>query len=334
MSTEQEKKKRVNLSLNLLRLLAILLIINSHSDIFYPGSIRFLASGGAIGNGLFFALSGYFFHIKGNKKNALLNRFFKLFVPVWIMTGLSLVFKEIKITDAVDAVRLLIWPTRFWFVGAVFLYYVLLTIIPKRYSVDQKKNFVFLMGLLVVLDLAVWFCLIPEKTTWIVEDARLFRIVPFKVIYCFMEFAAGYYIGRNKKSCSVWIAALLSVATFGGFYGFKFLLNKGVVPMELQILSQPLTVVCVISILLTFIGIDLNKSLEDKKVGNAINFLSGLSLETYVVQFLIIAGVHSMNLKFPVNVMLSTVFIFIAAWILNMIDRVIHNKICKSLKLT
>ena len=50
------EKKRYAL-LDVLRVAAILLVLNSHFDPLYP--IPALATGGAAGNGLFFVLSGY-----------------------------------------------------------------------------------------------------------------------------------------------------------------------------------------------------------------------------------------------------------------------------------
>src|SRR5206468_4902650 len=44
-------------STNFLRVLAIILVVNSHMDNLYPPQVAFLATGGMIGNALFFMLS-------------------------------------------------------------------------------------------------------------------------------------------------------------------------------------------------------------------------------------------------------------------------------------
>ncbi len=46
-------------SIDLLKFLAVFIIINSHCDILYPESIRALATGGAIGDCLFLFVSGF-----------------------------------------------------------------------------------------------------------------------------------------------------------------------------------------------------------------------------------------------------------------------------------
>lgn len=47
------------ISIDILKFLAVLLIINSHADIMYPDNLRMLATGGAIGDVIFLFCSGY-----------------------------------------------------------------------------------------------------------------------------------------------------------------------------------------------------------------------------------------------------------------------------------
>lgn len=318
------KTKRIDISLNLLRLIAMFLIINSHSDVLYPSKFRFIASGGAIGNGLFFMLSGYFFKSKIDKKmDYLLNRFLRLFLPAWIMIIISLIFGEIKINGVTDAIRLLIWPTRFWFVGAILVFYILMCLILQKYEVEDKKRFFILSMIIVILNILAWIFLVPDKNKWVIENVRIFKIIPYKIIYCFFEFCLGYYLkmNSNKIKHKIKIYLVLSGMTLIGFYGFKFLLNKGIVSMKMQIISQPLTVLCCFFLLQSFMRIDLNSVLQNKKLGNVINNLSGLSLETYVVQFVVIAFVNSLHLKFPLNCFVCYIMVFVFAWILHSIDK-------------
>ena len=51
------KKNVRNELLNLMKVFAILLVFNSHCDPLYP--VSYLATGGALGNSLFFIISGY-----------------------------------------------------------------------------------------------------------------------------------------------------------------------------------------------------------------------------------------------------------------------------------
>lgn len=58
---------RINF-IHVLRALAALLIVNSHSDKLFPGNFAFLGTGGSIGNAIFFFTSGYILFI-GIRKN-------------------------------------------------------------------------------------------------------------------------------------------------------------------------------------------------------------------------------------------------------------------------
>lgn len=66
--------------------------------------------------------------------------------------------------------------------------------------------------------------------------------------------------------------------------------------------------------------LDLNPMLEGKKVGRWINYIVNLSLESYLVQFIIIAGVASLNIVFPLNFIISIVLILVSAWILHIVS--------------
>lgn len=61
-----------------------------------------------------------------------------------------------------------------------------------------------------------------------VEDAYL-RIVPFAVSI----------VSLQQK-----VVACVAIIMFIGSYGFKFLLNRGTIPMWLQIISHPLIIKC------------------------------------------------------------------------------------------
>ncbi len=52
------KSKERNYALDFMKCIATMLVLNSHMDICYPGH-EYLATGGAIGNCLFFCISGF-----------------------------------------------------------------------------------------------------------------------------------------------------------------------------------------------------------------------------------------------------------------------------------
>lgn len=264
-------------------------------------------------------ISGYLFSAKADKPGDLRKRFVRLYLPTYIMIIITWIVGRLKLDSVSSIIGTFIWPTAFWFVGAIFVYSIILYMLIK-FNIGDKKKFVLFGITVLIIDMLLYILLIPDKSRWIVEDAY-FGFVPYRSIYSIFAFVLGYYlkvnkerlVGKIKESYTVVIAAVL----FIGFYGFKFLLNKNIIPMSMQIISHPLTIASALFIFLAFAQLDLNKVLEGKRAERWINALAGLSLESYLVQFLIIAGIGSLNVVFPVNIVLCIVAVFIAAWILH-----------------
>ena len=123
MQRNIESGKEYNPAISLIRVIAMFLIIQSHADKLFPDSISFLATGGAIGNELFFIVGGYLYSTKRGIIATTKKRFVRLYVPTYIMTILLYIFGIINISDlssVKEIVYRIIWPTSFWFVSAIF----------------------------------------------------------------------------------------------------------------------------------------------------------------------------------------------------------------------
>ncbi|MBQ9664478.1 MAG: acyltransferase family protein [Oscillospiraceae bacterium] len=323
--------KKRTISLDILKLFTILLIINSHSDVLYPSKIQFLASGGGIGNELFFLISGYLFSAKVDIPGDLRKRFARLYLPTYIMIIITWIFGKLELDSVSRIIGTFIWPTKFWFVGAIFLYSFFLYALIKH-GIRKTKRFVLFGITVLIVDLLLYILLIPDKSVWIVEDVY-FGFVPYRSIYSIFAFVLGYYLKMNKERLVGKIkeshTVVIAVVLFLGFYGFKFLLNKNIIPMSMQIFSHPLTIISALFIFLAFAQLDLNSFLEGKKVEHWINILAGLSLESYLVQFLIIGGIAYLNILFPMNFIICILAVLIAAWILHWVSGKLTGLILK-----
>ena len=60
MNAIGEVNKTRNHTIDILKFLAAILITNSHMDVLYPGKFSVLATGGAIGDALFFSARVFF----------------------------------------------------------------------------------------------------------------------------------------------------------------------------------------------------------------------------------------------------------------------------------
>lgn len=111
-----------NDSIDFVKLVAVFLVLNSHMGICY-GSHSFLATGGAIGDALFFFISGFTLFLGGKYRfdNWYKRRLSRIY-PSVLATGIvaCLLFKsEDSFFDVITA-------KRYWFVQCIFIYYVLL----------------------------------------------------------------------------------------------------------------------------------------------------------------------------------------------------------------
>ena len=328
---ESNSKRSPNVAINLLKLFTMLLIINSHSDILYPPHVQFLATGGGIGNELFFLISGYLFSAKSNIKHDIWKRFICLYVPVYIMLIVTSIISGIKYTGLISIIRIFVWPTEFWFLGAILLYSIILYALIQI-DIGKSSRFLLFGMSVLIIDLILYILMIPDKSIWIVEDAY-FGFVPYRSVYSIFAFVLGYYLKANKEHIVGKIkesyTAVIAIALFAGFYGFKFFLNKKIIPMSVQILSHPLTIACALFIFLAFLQLDLNTKIKGKRIEHWINNLAGLSMESYLVQFLIIARVASLEIIFPINFVVCIVAIFVAAWILHWASRKLTRMILR-----
>ena len=231
-------------------------------------------------------------------------------------------------------IREYIWPTHFWFVGAIFLYSAVLHLLVEKANIEERTSFIVFGIVVAVVDIISYICCIHDKTIWIVEDAYL-GIVPFRSIYSIFAYVFGYYIKRNwewvVRRLKQKVVACAAIVMFIGFYGFKFLLNRGNIPMWLQIISHPLTIMSALSIFLTFALGNLNPRLEKKRVGTWINTLSELSLESYLVQFLVIEWIADFEILFPVNMIICILLVMIFAWFLHNVSTILKKWILKIL---
>lgn len=324
------------MSLCVLRVLAMLLIINSHSDVLFPSKISFLASGGAIGNELFFLISGFLFTAKGKFGGYLRKRFVRLYVPTYIVTIVLLVLTVYPIQDVLSLsgiIQYFVWPTKFWFVSSIFVFGLILFFLSQTSIFESFHKFVVYIIVIMSINVLVYLFLFTDKDVWMVEDFRLPGAIPFKSIYSFMVFSCGYYIRINEEKiiskthgC---LSATICIISIALFYGFKLLLNKSVVPMQLQIISQPLTIICVLSIFLC-VKRDhkIEKWLQGRKYKNALYMLSCVTLESYLVQIAVIEKISNLHLFFPLGYLFSLSTILLCSFLLHfLVETIINNPI-------
>lgn len=119
-----------------MKALACLLIANFHSDILFPDNLALLAFGGDVGNNFFFMISGFILcpsiercelkHVGkwyGKRLYRILPMLSLFYIATALMTPQFSGWREI--------IRMFVFPTIYWFTGAILLFYLLLFFLIK-----------------------------------------------------------------------------------------------------------------------------------------------------------------------------------------------------------
>lgn len=330
-SISEKTNKGYDITISMVKVIAMLLIINSHSDVLFPKKLSFLATGGALGNELFFLTGGYLFKTKNDKFGLFCwKRYIRLYVPTYLMTIFLFLVGYIHLQEfnsVKEIFHLLIWPSQFWFVSAIFVFSIIQYFLVKTNLYQSAKAFTVYTCAFAGIVILIYWVAIPNKTEWFVEDARLFNsTVYFKCIYSFYVYTLGYYLKVNKDKWKTknnkWIWAIVFMASFILFYGFKYLISKKTSFMPLQIISQFITVICVVSLL---IALEKWIRINNNRIGRAINSLGRITLESFLVQFQVIGFIAGTVMVFPFNYFGAVVLILVISYIFHYVN----TKICR-----
>ena len=159
MTSTLDNKPR-NDYIDFVKLVAVFLVLNSHMGICY-GSHSFLATGGAIGDALFFFISGFTLFLGGKYRfdNWYKRRLSRIY-PSVLATGIiaCLLFKsEDSFFDVITA-------KRYWFIQCIFIYYLLLY--PIKTYVNKVWSLFSILFVLVVVAYFLFFDFTDKGLFW------------------------------------------------------------------------------------------------------------------------------------------------------------------------
>lgn len=165
----------------LMLFLATVLITLSHLDPFVPDPR--ITTGGAIGNSLFFFLSGYGLAMSLNATGLdasmpslldyLRKRLLRLYPAVLIVACAMLVAGRIGITGISDFVSVFLWPTPFWFVSAVVVFYI-----PVFYLARLKPAGIA-MAMAILMVPYIFFYSQMDLSKFVVEGRDYFKWINY-----------------------------------------------------------------------------------------------------------------------------------------------------------
>lgn len=287
------------LDTNLLRFIAVLAVVNSHLDFLYPQGYQFLATGGAIGNSLFFFSSGFglWFSIKYLNQSAFMKWFGKRCLRIYppylivlpLLVCILLYTGDMNLNRVINIGEFVFFPHQaYWFLQAMILFYILIYII---FSLSEYKEKLILNSICI-------FCVIYFLSYFFLLDLTVFSIesLPFKLIFYFMCILIGMYISSKnfEEVWGMWASLCCSIFSLFIFLSLKFLMKNdiGFIYQALQHLSILAFIISLFSLSRTSFCLWLRKN---KLVGKSIDFISDHSLEIYLVHLPLIFLMRYLN---------------------------------------
>ncbi len=298
-------------SIDILKFLAVFLIINSHMDALYT-DYKILATGGTLGDTLFLFCSGYTLLL--SKQNIRFDNWYKrrinrIYPSVLVCALMGALFKwqsDINILKLGGGE----------FVIAIMIYYILIYFI-KVYAVNKIP--LVLLGVLLV-SLIIYILFFPYKNETgekgLYGITTLYRWIPY---FAFM--LMGAYIGIKRKNLvfkpiidfiKLFICLIL-------FYGIQYAAKKDVSVAPYQIVTL-LPLMGFVFYFYKWCNADFwSKIYQNSRCHDIIMTISGLCLESYLIQYSVFTT--SMNNIFPLNLPIMILIVLLAAYICKCLSR-------------
>ena len=301
-------------AIDILKFIAVFAVINSHMDIAY-GDYSILATGGAIGDALFFFASGFML-FRGREyrfDNFMKRRVGRIYPAVIIVAILNAMVYGSQ-QNIIDSVIF----GGGWFVECIMIYYVFLWGARKWFI--KKLSLVWITASAVIIG-AYYFIFEPSNTT---VGMWIYGYTYFKWVFFFTFMLLGAQMGQHpdRYGYNRWVLLkLIGCVIF--FYAFCFMANKVQILEDLQYLTiLPLLGITYYIYVLCCAPI-FKRLYANRICGKVIYIIGGLCLDSYLVQFFIISDKY--NYLFPLNIFLITLCILVAAYVVNFLSSALRD---------
>lgn len=315
--------KRWDLSIEMLKAIAALLVMNSHMDAMY-GEYSYLGTGGAIGDALFFFCSGYSIFLSQRVENFFnwYKRRIQRIVPsVVAMFLIGAIYTAFNIPAKVDIN---------WFLQCIMLYYIVLYPI-KRYA-SNRMWWIMLIVASITLGWYFIFGINPHTR------GNIYGTTMLKWCFYFMFMLFGSICGRWRMNMmeisqkSNIVSDKLSnpnllVSLLGGllslvvFYGI-FVYTKTFPEYEPYQLFSLIPLMGICWFLWRFVNTRFSKKvMANKYAGSILRFIGGLCLEILVCQELVFTT--KLNHIFPWNIPLIMIAVILFAYVVRTLGRLL-----------
>ena len=294
--------------LDLLRAVAIVLVVNSHLDDLYP--IHQLGTGGVFGNELFFFISGYGLYLSYQASKEpiggwLIRRLHRVYEPLFVVATFLVLVGDAPMHSFADFFWLYVIPLQFWFLPTIVGCYVPVYLIMSK--METKRAFAYLFAALAIAYVLL-FSIFAEKTSWLTEHYNVQTEVtlPLRIIFYFGTMVMGVYAARfhantkGKITDLVWL--LISIA---GFYLFVGSLGR-FIPFEVQLLDR-IPALAFVVFAFRFARYPWLEQFVANYLSAPVTLLAGVALQIYLTHDFILRQDALREIPFPVNIMVFCV---------------------------
>lgn len=311
--------------ITVLRVVAACLITNAHYEGVYPTDL--IANGGLIGDIIFFAVSGFcLYNIKNDLSvNGFIEwygrRIWRIYPPVIIITGFYMLIGAYKLSEH-SVTWWYIYPTYYHFVASIIILYIPFFFIIK---IDYLKNHLLKLMIMIAMIWMGVYLFIFDKSYYHIDSVRhpMIRFL-FMESMLFGAFFRQNYKGFHKMNKPLnWMATLI---VFVLYFVSKMMFLKYPEYSHFQFVNQIIIFVLLVLLFICFSGI--NDKLENlpNVIYSFISFISEMTLEIYVVQYVIIdLIVQRKEIHFPLNWIVITASIIGSAFVLHIICKCIYK---------
>ena len=291
-------------AIDILKFIAVFMVMNSHMEMCYP-KCQFLATGGAIGDALFFFASGFTLFLGRDMRfdqwyKRRITRIYPSIIAAAIFAYVVWHFEE-NIGD-------ILVGKRYWFIGCIMIYYVFLYPL-KKIKNDKIVNWVF-FGWLVTM-IGAFFIIWKGQ-------AQLYSKGLYRCLLFFLFMLQGAIMGKKANNITFkWWHLPVLIVSMGVWFYF---LHLGT--------GTPISIISIVPLLsLTYCLYCLcNAKLllrlyNTRIMGGVLYVISQLCLEVYLIQKFVFTDAY--NHLFPWNIVLIMIVVIIAAYFVKMLSEFI-----------
>lgn len=312
--------------ITVLRSLAAVIITNSHYTGVYPTDL--IANGGLCGDVIFFAVSGFCLtNIKQKFPKWYLKRIIRIYPIIWIIT-ITYILLGFYTFDGWTIEEYFLYPTYYHFVASIIILYIpyFIIITNKTFSNNIPKVMITLFIVQIVV-----YVLFYDKSMYHIDVVRepMIRFLFFQSMLLGAYFRKNDEKYRNKNRAINWM--ILSTI-FVIYFGSKLSFSKLEMLSYYQIINQLILFLFLYYALKCFAGIDDKLEILPIKIKNIMGYIAKITLEIYVVQYVIIPRLS--YIAFPLNWLVITAIIILSASVLHMVSKKIISVIETKVNIT